>query len=254
MSVIPQATKRTRKAPRPRPVQSLDYAQTVTKCEHSVPDIMALVAEIRRRDRMTIVAGAIKAVRLGAGVSKVAYAICAQHVVKVDLERSYKQGLKELRFWQAADAKARKILAPIFAADADGTVLVVGRCSTDDVKWHWPSSPPVKYQRLIDKAEDIGISDLHSGNVGNYKGRAVVLDYGLNDVSVSNSDEYPFSPSPVEQSPFVPLRCSVCDRTIGCCRIHHSCPKPTPIPPVPFVAVIPWTCGIAACILCYRRK
>lgn len=119
--------------------------------------------------------------RLGAGISRTAWALNDDYVIKVVGNDTYHQHESEVERWRTASPRLRQYLAPIVASGPDWSVMA--RAQETLRKRSGGNDYDVSYRATSDRLEDrTGITDLHADNIGYFPDARIkykVIDYGF---------------------------------------------------------------------------
>lgn len=98
--------------------------------------------------------------------------------------KGYDDNLREFEIWRRAegDEELQPYLAPALAVEEDGSWLLM-----EEAGWAPPPPShdeyPDEWIGLFQAADDLGVVDLHRGNIGRIDGRLVMIDYASNPYS-----------------------------------------------------------------------
>ena len=108
----------------------------------------------------------------GGGLYRQVYRYSPSCVVKIaEDEDSVGSNYEEATSWEELPRRAKKFFVPVHQIDRDGWWLVAPKVETNGEELSAEVDGMLKHH-------GISCEDLHGHNVGYYKGRPVVLDYG----------------------------------------------------------------------------
>jgi hypothetical protein len=104
---------------------------------------------------------------IGVGDARFVFALCAEHVLKVNYNEEIDANAAEAMVWERASEEMRSYLAPVVDYSLDEHWLIMARCS------EYTGPRP---QWLTGQVKEL-FTDAQEGNLGVWQGKVVLLDY-----------------------------------------------------------------------------